>query len=233
MKDLSSVYWDKSESFRSKATLACVHFVIILVVLWLLFAGGIERVESFFGGENHLVFVARRAALATAACLYFARTLLTLFVFLRRRMPWSEVGVIAVWIAMIDLVLAYFGGRNDDPFGASGWIGAALIVFGSVLNSGSEWQRHLWKMRSENEGHLMTSGFFRYSRHINYFGDEVLFFGWVLMTGRPALMVIPMLMLCGFVFANVPAQDRYLAERYGEEYRAYAKRTSRLIPYIY
>jgi protein-S-isoprenylcysteine O-methyltransferase Ste14 len=40
-------------------------------------------------------------------------------------------------------------------------------------------------------------------------------------------------MFCGFVFVNIPAQDRYLEERYGEEYRLYAKRTARLIPYIY
>ena len=32
---------------------------------------------------------------------------------------------------------------------------------------------------------------------------------------------------------NVPAQDKYLEERYGEEYKSYAERTARLIPFIY
>ena len=67
----------------------------------------------------------------------------------------------------------------------------------------------------------MTRGLFGYARHINYFGDVVLFTGWALMTGRPALLV------------NVPAQDRYLAERYGDEYREHARHTALLIPYLY
>jgi protein-S-isoprenylcysteine O-methyltransferase Ste14 len=35
------------------------------------------------------------------------------------------------------------------------------------------------------------------------------------------------------VFLNVPALDRYLAERYGEEFQAYAARTKKLIPFVY
>jgi hypothetical protein len=90
----------------------------------------------------------------------------------------------------------------------------------------------VWKRRPAHQGHLLTGGFFRYARHINYFGDMVLFTGWVLMTGRPVLLAMPTLMLCGFVFLNVPAQDRYLEETYGEEYRSYGKRTAQLILYM-
>jgi protein-S-isoprenylcysteine O-methyltransferase Ste14 len=76
-------------------------------------------------------------------------------------------------------------------------------------------------------------GLFHYARHVNYFGDEVLFTSYVLMTGRAGLLVIPVLMAFGFVFANIPAQDLYLEERYGDEYRAYARTLKRFIPYIY
>jgi len=225
MADLSAVYRDKASSPATRLTLAAAHLCILGAVLWVLF-GGAAAAEA-------PAATVRRVLLAAAASLYFLRTLGTLFVFMRRRMPWSEAVTIAVWIAIFDGLFAWFGGRNPHPFGVLGAIGAVLVVAGSALNTGSEWQRHLWKRRPGNHGHLLPSGFFRLSRHVNYFGDLVLFTGWVLVAGRPALLVIPALMFAGFAFANIPAQDRYLAGRYGEEYRSYAARTARFIPYVY
>ncbi len=229
MADLSAVYRDKSASPGTKITLAAVHFGIALAVLWLLFGGG----AGGSGSSPQTASTLRRVVLAAAALLYFFRTLATLFVFMKRRMPWSEAATIAVWIAFFDFLFAWFGGRNPRPFGWAEALGAGLVIVGSLLNTGSEWQRLRWKRKPGNRGHLLTGGFFRLSRHVNYFGDLVLFTGWGLVTGRPALLAIPAVMVAGFVFANIPAQDRYLAERYGEEYRAYAARTARLIPYLY
>lgn len=233
MTDLSAIYRDKSPSPGSKATLAALHLAIIVVVAWLLCGGGIGVVDGWLGRPLQLASGVRRAALVAAAVLYFLRTLATLFVFMRRRMPWSEVATIAIWIGAIDLAFAYVGGRNEAPFGAMGAAGAALVLVGSTINSGSEWQRHRWKLRPENAGHLFTGGLFRLARHINYFGDEVLFTGWALLTGRPAALVVPLIMAGGFLLANIPAQDRYLAERYGDEYQAYAWRVKQFIPYVY
>jgi steroid 5-alpha reductase family enzyme len=231
--DLASVYRDKSPSPETKAILGFVHFGIILLVLFLLFGSGICRIDTALGRKIHMASDLRRGVLAGAALLYFIRTLFTIFVFVRRRMPWSEVTMIAIWILIFDVLIAYFGGRNDERFGASGFIGSVLVVFGSFLNTGSEWQRHLWKRRLVNRGHLLTQGFFQYSRHINYFGDVILFVGWTAISGQTMLLAIPSLMLLGFIFFNLPSQDRYLAERYGEEYHSYAKRTAKLIPYLY
>ncbi|MBK8492686.1 MAG: DUF1295 domain-containing protein [Saprospirales bacterium] len=42
-------------------------------------------------------------------------------------------------------------------------------LFLGVLNSGGEILRHQWKKKPENKGKIYTQGFFKYSRHINYF----------------------------------------------------------------
>jgi protein-S-isoprenylcysteine O-methyltransferase Ste14 len=231
--NLTAVYRDKAPSFGSKVTLVCAHLLIVVIAVWLLFGGGIAMPEDFLGRPHQVAPSLRRGALAGAAGLYLLRTLATIFVFMKRRMPWSEAGMIALWIAVIDLLFAYFGGRNEGSFGLMGVAGAALLLAGSVVNTGSEWQRHLWKRQPANAGHLYTGGLFRYARHINYFGDEVLFTGWVLMTGRLGLLLIPVIMAFGFMFVNVPAQDRYLKERYGQEYQTYARGVKRFIPYIY
>ena len=232
MTDLTAVYRDKSPSLGSKATLVSLHLLIVVFSVWLLLGGGIAAVDDLLGRPNQLASYLRRGALAAAAILYFLRTLATVFIFLKRRMSWWEVGTIAPWLGVIDVLFAYFGGRNEHPFGPMGLVGAVLLVAGSAINTGSELQRHLWKRRPQNAGHLFTGGLFRYARHINYFGDEVLFTGWVLVTGRVALLVIPVLMALGFVLLNIPVLDRYLEERYGDEYRAYARTVKRFVPYV-
>jgi protein-S-isoprenylcysteine O-methyltransferase Ste14 len=233
MTDLTAIYRDKSPSLGSKATLVCIHLLVVVLSVWLLLGVGIAVLDDFFGRQQQLASNLRREVLAAAAVLYFLRTTVTIFVFLKRRMPWSEVGMIALWVAAIDLLFAYFGGRNEDVFALMGVVGAILLLAGSAVHTGSELQRHLWKQHPQNAGHLYTGGLFRYARHINYFGDEILFTGWVLMTGRAGLLLIPVIMAFGFIFANIPALDRYLEERYGDEYRAYAQTVKRFIPYIY
>ena len=230
---LTAIYRDKSSTLRTKATLVCIHLLIVAISVWLLLGGGIAVLDNLFGRPHQPASTLRRGVLAAAAMFYFLRTLATIFIFLKRRMPWSEVGTIDLWIAVIDVLFAYLGGRNDGEFGMTGFMGAALVLVGSAVNTGSELQRHLWKRNPENAGHLYTGGLFQFSRHINYFGDEVLFTGWAPMTGRAGLLLIPVIMAFGFIFANIPALDRYLAERYDDEYRTYVRTVKRFIPYIY
>lgn len=233
MPDPSDLYRDKTPSPWTKAAFAAVHLAMLGVVLWLLLGDGSARVDAWLGRTPSIAPSLRRALLAGAAALYFARMLGTTFVFLRRRLPASEVAIVGSWIGVFDLAFAYFGGRQMTALGATDAIAALLILAGSAINSGSEWQRHAWKRQSRNRSHLMTTGLFRLSRHANYFGDVVLFTGWAMLTQVPWLYAIPLVMLLGFVFLHVPAQDRYLEDRYGDEYRDYAKRTAKLIPFLY
>ena len=53
------------------------------------------------------------------------------------------------------------------------------------------------------------------------------------MAGRAGLLFLPVIMAFGFVFANIPALDQYLEERYGDEYRAYAQTVKCFIPCLY
>jgi protein-S-isoprenylcysteine O-methyltransferase Ste14 len=46
-------------------------------------------------------------------------------------------------------------------------------------------------------------------------------------------IVIPSIMLAGFVFANIPMLDSHLHNHYGAAFDEYAARTSKLIPFVY
>ncbi|MGB6032940.1 MAG: DUF1295 domain-containing protein, partial [Bacteroidota bacterium] len=111
--------------------------------------------------------------------------------------------------------------------------GALLYLTGSYLGTGSEYSRHLWKARPENRGHFYTEGLFQYSRHINYFGDLLLFGGFAVLTHHLWAGIVPLIMGLNFVLILIPAQDAYLASRYGTEFDNYARRTKKLIPLVY
>ena len=216
-----------------KSALALFHLSVVCAAAWLLFGAGIRTVSGWLNLGADLASPLRRALLLGAAAIYFLRVLVTLFVFLKRRMGWAEVGTVAAWIGVLHFCFAFFGGRQTAPVGLIEVVGVFLYLGGSCLNSGAEYQRHVWKQQPQHQGQLYTEGLFRYAMHINYFGDLVLFTGWVLLAARAVLLFIPVVMLWGFVILNIPALDHYLAERYGEVFRMYAARTKKLVPFVY
>ncbi len=226
------MYGVRGRSTAQRVTLAMLNGCSLAVAWWLLTGGAIEA-GGWLGRSWAAGDPVRSMAIAAALTVYFLRVLATVFVFLRRGVSWAEVFTIAPWVLVLNVALAAAGGTNAAAPGAAALAGAALFVAGSWVNSGAEYQRHVWKRRQENRGKLYTGGLFRLTRHPNYLGDLILFTGLSLMTGRWLTGAIPAVMLCGFVFANVPALDAHLAEHYGEAFEQYARRTRKLIPFVY
>ena len=175
----------------------------------------------------------RQVALLACAVIYISRAAVTVFVFVKRKIPWWE----AAWGGgLIGFVLYAFlsdGLRSSEPIGFVDALGALLYLTGSYLGTGSEYSRHVWKARPENRGHLYTEGLFQYSRHINYFGDLLLFGGFAVLTHQVWAGIVPLIMGLNFVLILIPAHDAYLASRYGTEFDDYARRTKKLIPLVY
>ena len=218
---------------RQRLTLAGVAVVWIVAAWWLLFGGGLETAGRWFGRTWRPGDLVRRALLAGALCIYYIRILFTEFVFLKRGVSWSEVFTILPTMLCIYALLAVAGGTNSRPVGLIGGVGVVLFVLGSWMNSYAEYARNIWKRRPENRGRLYTSGLFRYSRHPNYLGDLVLFTGMCLISGAWVTAVIPVMMLAGFVFVNIPVLDSHLHDKYGAAFEEYARRTRKLIPFVY
>jgi steroid 5-alpha reductase family enzyme len=227
------MYGEHDRSLAPKLLMTTLHAAGIATAAWLLF--GAERLALPWGASLDLAAgdPLRRLLLASAAIVYFVRLLGTSFVLLRRRMAWTEALVVGVWVCVIHTTFAVLGATHPDPPGWGAALGVALYLAGSGINSGAELARHRWKARPENRGHLYTGGLFRYSMHVNYFGDVVLFAGYAALTGRSAAFVIPLIMAGLFAGANIPALDRHLAERYPAEFERYRSRTKRFVPFVY
>lgn len=171
--------------------------------------------------------------LLTFAIFYLLRLLGTLFVFLKRRMSWPEAILISTVMSIIIIVLFNYERRQSNSIDALDIIAIVLYLFGSYLNTFSEYQRYVWKRKPQNLGHLYTEGLFRFSMHMNYFGDVVLFTGFALVTHNFVLLLIPLLMMLNFAVVLIPSLDEYLEDKYCTEFQEYAKRTKKFIPFIY
>lgn len=208
-----------------RTTLTCGHALAVAAALWILSGHG--RSALGYDPADPL----RRQLLGLCSVVYWARLAATTHVLIQRSMDWPEVAVVLPWVAAIQLTLTIAGGSNRAPVGLPEVAGLALYVAGSVLNTGSEWSRLRWKRR--HPGRLYTQGLFRLSRHINYFGDSVLFTGFAIVTGVWWTLAIPLVMTAGFLFQHIPANENHLAEKYGQEFQAWTLRTRRFVPFLF
>ena len=229
----SDFYDLHSPATAQRVVLAAVGGVCITLAWWLLFGGGLEVAGGWLGLPWRSGDPTRRALLGAALSIYYIRILFTTFIFLQHGVTWREVFAIAPWIFVIYLLLSISGGTNPDALGVLAWIGALLFVDGSWINSYAEYARHMWKSRSEHHGQLYTEGLFKRTRHPNYLGDLVSFSGLCLISGTWATAIIPLLMLTGFLFVNIPTLDAHLHDHYGTQFDEYAKRTWKLVPFLY
>lgn len=227
------MYGKIEKSNKRKITLTVFHFVAVLISAWILFGSGQEFVFSIFGNSKLNSTLLSRVVIFGCGVFYFIRICITSFVLLKRQMPWNEVLEVGPFVAFIQIFFAILTVYYKEEFNSFDWVLILLFLIGSYINTVSEWKRMIWKKDSANKGKLYTNGLFRYSLHINYFGDSILFTAFALLTGSLWGLTIPVVMTLGFIFVHIPKLDKYLNERYKEQFELYSKSTKKFIPWIY
>jgi len=225
---------NNNQNFKGRRIIWQVfHLLLIMIVFWILFEEGLLTVSSWLGKSWVPGNLTRRIFLFITSSVLFFRWGLTNFYLLKRKMTWAEILVVSIELVLIHLTYNILGGLVTNPIGIIEFIGIGLFVIGSYLNTGSEIMRLKWKKDPENKGRIYDQGLFKYSMHINYFGDVVWATGLALISGSIWIFLIPLYMSCGFIFLHIPRLDKHLKERYGTQYELYASKTKKLIPYIY
>lgn len=219
-------------SFGRKFVFTICITISVSVSIWLMH---MKHLPSFSWLQPHQISgdPARRAILAACLIIYFVRLQVTVWIFQKRFWTWLETITISILMTVALFAFAKVGGNNEQTVGVIEMVGVLMYLSGSSINTFSEYTRHVWKLKAENRGRLYTGGLFRYAMHINYFGDIVLFTGFSMITDRFGMYLIPFAMTVNFIFNIIPLLDRYLAKKYGDEFKDYSQKTKKLIPLIY
>ncbi len=139
-----------------------------------------------------------------------------------------------MWLISAPLLGAQFYG-HDKPLTVFDWIGIFFWITGIAFETGGDWQLALFKANPDNKGKVLDTGFWRYTRHPNYFGDSLLWWGYgflCLAAGSwlPALGSILMTIVIIKV-SGVTLLEKSLKEK-KPQYREYIEKTSAFIPWF-
>jgi protein-S-isoprenylcysteine O-methyltransferase Ste14 len=219
-------------SIPQKALLVSVQTLLLAVTGWLLLGGGLAALARWTGWHVTTGDPARRILLFCFAAIVWARILFTQLYLLKRGIGWEEALSIPLAFMLYYFGFSLLGGTQTRTLDWLDGVAMALFLGGSFVNTYAEILRDRWKKRPENQGHLYTGGLFRYSRHINYFGDLVWVSGYALLTRNPWSIPIPVLLFLFFRFFNAPQLDQHLREKYTDEFPEYEKTTKMIIPFI-
>lgn len=148
---------------------------------------------------------------------------------------------ISVWV--ISLPISYtLSLQQAQPLTAMMILGLVIWLLGLVIETIADWQKFRFKNRVESQGLWVDSGLWRYSRHPNYLGEILCWWGLFIFTlpvqsGWSYLTIIGPIFITGlllFVTGIPPLEKRY-EQRYGdnEDYQQYKQNTSLLVPFLF
>ena len=146
----------------------------------------------------------------------------------------------AITVAVVMLPVSYLLDQ-DDPPGLGAWsiAGAAVWLVGLLIEAVADAQKAAFRANEENRGRFVASGLWRYSRHPNYFGEMLVWWGLflyvvpVLHGGAFAVVIGPVFITLLLLFVSgIPLLEKSADEKYGSDgaYRDYKRRTSILVP---
>ncbi len=143
-----------------------------------------------------------------------------------------------VWLVMLPFCV-YITSPSDEGALSFTLLGIVLFSLGLLIESISDVQKFRYRSTAENNSHWVDSGLWKYSRHPNYFGEMLVWWGlfiivipslegllWLTVIG-PLWITLLLLFISG-----IPLLEKSADRKYGNnpEYLAYKESTSILLP---
>lgn len=114
-------------------------------------------------------------------------------------------------------------------------IGLCIWLYGFYYEAVSDYQLLVFMRNPENKGHVIRSGLWRYSRHPNYFGEIMIWWGiFCIAVSVPygiTAIIAPLTITCFLLFiTGIPWIEK--AMEHNPEYQEYKKTTPMLFPWF-
>ncbi|HWO01598.1 MAG TPA: DUF1295 domain-containing protein [Blastocatellia bacterium] len=138
-----------------------------------------------------------------------------------------------MWVISLPLQIAQLS-RDPARLKWLDFLGAALWAVGFSFEAIGDWQLARFKSKPGNKGKVMDRGLWAYTRHPNYFGDALLWWGFFLIAlaaPRGWLTIISPILMTTLLMkvSGVALLERTLVKT-RPEYRDYVRRTSSFLP---
>ncbi len=138
------------------------------------------------------------------------------------------------WFISLPLQVA-IAAESPVPWDGLALVGVVIFLAGLTFESIGDWELARFKAKPENQGKVMDQGLWRYTRHPNYFGDALVWWG-LYITALPAPYVTytvlsPLVMtLLLMKVSGVPLLEKRMAET-RPKYAEYARKTPAFFPW--
>ncbi|MEL7562656.1 DUF1295 domain-containing protein [Dehalogenimonas sp. 4OHTPN] len=138
-----------------------------------------------------------------------------------------------VLMLLVAVPIVQINHADAPPFGLFTAVGAVIWLAGFIIETTADYQLDRFIAGPQNRGKVLQSGLWRYSRHPNYFGEVVQWwgifaialgveYGWAGIIG-PVTITFLILKVSG-----IPMLEKTLSQN--PEYVEYQRRTSSFIP---
>jgi len=137
---------------------------------------------------------------------------------------------VLAWIISLPLLGAV---ASNSELNALDYFGALVWLVGFIFEAGGDWQLSRFKANPSNKDKVMDQGFWRLTRHPNYFGDFCVWWGLYLIAlaagawwsvAGPILMSVLLMRVSG-----VTLLEKDIGER-RPKYADYVRRTNAFFP---
>jgi steroid 5-alpha reductase family enzyme len=114
-------------------------------------------------------------------------------------------------------------------------LGIIFWIIGIVFEAGGDFQLAKFKSNPENKGKVLNTGFWRYTRHPNYFGDSAAWwgYGFLSLAAGGYLPVLGSLLMTALIIkvSGVAILEKTLNQS-KPQYKEYMEKTSAFIPWF-
>jgi steroid 5-alpha reductase family enzyme len=141
---------------------------------------------------------------------------------------------VLMWLISAPLLGAQCYGQNSS-IGILDFAGVILWLLGFSFEAGGDYQLSVFKSNPVNKGKVLNTGFWRYTRHPNYFGDSAVWwgFGLICIAGGSYIPVIGSVLMTALIIkvSGVALLEKSLKEQ-KPQYKEYIEKTSSFIPWF-
>ena len=145
-----------------------------------------------------------------------------------------------VYLNMLPSLFVFSATKMNPDLIVLSLVGWVIYAFGLIFETVADFQKTVFRNKSENENRFITSGLWSLSRHPNYFGEILLWYG-LFIASIPFLSspVAMLSVLCPTLtalqiiyYSGVPLLEVPSLKKWGDDpkYIEYIKTTSCIIP---